>query len=74
MGDALMTIPGVPQDTGAISSFASGFALHALELATIELLAKQGFEPPVWRSGNATGGDEWNQQFMERYQGKIAFL
>lgn len=74
VGDALMTLPGVPQNTGAISSFASGFALHALELAAIELLAKEGFEPPVWRSGNATGGDEWNKQFQDRYKGKIAFI
>lgn len=74
VGDALMTMEGVPQDTGAISTFASGFALHALELTTIELLVKQGYEPPVWRSGNATGGDEWNKQFQQRYRGKIAFL
>ncbi len=74
VGDALMTLEGVPQDTGAISSFASGFALHALELATIELLVKEGIEPPVWRSGNATGGDEWNRQFHQRYRGRVAFL
>ena len=74
IGDALMTLEGVPQDTGAISSFASGFALHALELAVIEMLVKDGYEPPVWRSGNAVGGDEWNKQFQDRYKGRIAFL
>lgn len=74
VGDALMSLEGVTQNTGAISSFASGFALHALEIATIDLLSQEGIDPPIWRSGNATGGDEWNKQFQERYKGKIAFL
>ncbi|MGI6215762.1 MAG: sugar isomerase domain-containing protein [Christensenellales bacterium] len=73
-GDAIIEIQGAPQNTGAISSFANGFALHALEIATIQLLAEEGKEVPVMRSGNCTGGDEWNAQYFERFQGRIAFL
>jgi uncharacterized phosphosugar-binding protein len=74
VGDAIIEIEGAPQRTGAISSFASGFTLHALGISTIELLAKKGKEVPVLRSGNCVGGDEWNAQYFEKFQGRIPFL
>lgn len=40
----------------------------------INILVDQGINPPVWRSGNAPGGDEWNQQFLERFKHKVKAL
>ena len=34
----------------------------------------EGVNPPVWRSGNCPGGDEWNNQFLERFRGAVRCL
>ncbi|GAA5122123.1 hypothetical protein [Pseudonocardia adelaidensis] len=48
--------------------------LNCLTLATVEALAARGIEPPVWRSGNAPGGDEANGRFLERFRGRVRSL
>jgi uncharacterized phosphosugar-binding protein len=41
---------------------------------TIELLLQRGIDPPVWKSGNSPGGDEYNQKFLDKYVGVIKHL
>ena len=43
-------------------------------LRTVELLAESGAEPPVWRSGNAPGGDEANARFLARFRDRVRKL
>lgn len=74
VGDALIELPGITQRTGALSTFTNGFALQSLMITTLQLLSERGVEPPMWKSGNAPGGDEWNNQFIERFRGKIKHL
>lgn len=74
VGDALMQIDGITQPVGALSTFTNGYTMQTLMLTVIDLLAKRGIEPPIWRSGNAPGGDAWNNQFMDRFEGKIKHL
>jgi uncharacterized phosphosugar-binding protein len=74
VGDAVVCVPGMTQNIAAISTFANAFALNALVIHTVDLLVKQGIEPPVWRSGNATGGDESNARFIERFRGRVRWL
>ena len=50
------------------------FALNAVVIRTVELLAVQGIDPPVWRSGNAPGGDEANGQFLARFRDRVRWL
>lgn len=73
-GDAVMTIDGIAQKMGAMSTFANAYILNSLMMETAALLAEMGIEVPVWRSGNAPGGDEWNAQFINRFIGKIRWL
>ncbi|WHY71956.1 sugar isomerase domain-containing protein [Fictibacillus enclensis] len=56
------------------STFANSFLLNAMAAEAIGMLAKDGVTPPIWKSGNASGGDEWNGQFIERFKGKIKKL
>ena len=74
IGDAMVQIEGVEQKVGAISTFANAFLLNCLVLETIQILAGRGVIPPIWRSGNAPGGDEWNNQFLDRFKGRIRYL
>lgn len=74
VGDAVVAVPGMTQNIAAISTFANAFALNALVIHIVDLLVQQGIEPPVWRSGNATGGDAANARFIERFRGTVRWL
>jgi uncharacterized phosphosugar-binding protein len=58
----------------AVITFANAYALNALALRTIRLLAETGVEPPVWRSGNAPGGDEANARFVADFRLRVPNL
>lgn len=58
---------------------AAAYALNALVLRTVECLAESGVEPPVWRSGNAPGGDapggdEANARFLAACRSRVRKL
>ena len=36
--------------------------------------AERGIDPPIWRSGNAPGGDEANGQFIAQFKGRVKSL
>jgi len=74
VGDAVMELPGALERTGAVSTFANAFTLNWLMMRTIELLGERGVEAPIWRSGNAPGGDEANARFIERFTGRVRWL
>jgi uncharacterized phosphosugar-binding protein len=74
VGDAVVDIAGLDQRVGAISTFANSFLLNALIAETVYLLVQEGVTPPIWMSGNATGGDESNARFIERFRGRIKKL
>jgi uncharacterized phosphosugar-binding protein len=71
IGDAAVEIEGVGERLAAISTYANAFALNCLVIRTIAKLAEQGIEPPIWRSGNAPGGDEANARFLNRFIGRV---
>lgn len=73
-GDAVMELDGVEQKMGAMSTFANAFLLNCLVMETVKLLSASGQVPPIWRSGNVAGGDEWNNQFIGRFKNRIGKL
>jgi uncharacterized phosphosugar-binding protein len=74
VGDALIEMPGVSEPVAAVSTFANAFALNCLVIRTVARLASRGIEPPVWRSGNAPGGDEANARFIARFRDRVRWL
>lgn len=74
VGDAVVRMPGMTDNIAAISTFANAFALNALVIHTVALLVEQGIEPPVWRSGNAPGGDQANARFIARFRDRVRWL
>jgi uncharacterized phosphosugar-binding protein len=74
IGDALISVPGMTEKIGAVSTFANGIALNCLVIRTVAKLVEQGVEPPVWRSGNAPGGDEANARFISRFNERVRKL
>ncbi|MGK0229013.1 MAG: putative phosphosugar-binding protein [Gammaproteobacteria bacterium] len=74
IGDAIVDIPGVNENTSAVSTFTNAIALNSLMIRTIVHLRDMGEEPPIWRSGNAPGGDEANAKFLDRFRGRVRAL
>ena len=74
IGDALVSLNGMTESIAAVSTFANACALNCLVIRTVLKLRQQGIDPPVWRSGNAPGGDEANQQFIGRFKHRVRAL
>lgn len=74
IGDAIIEIPGFSQKVGALSTFANAYVMNSIVIEAINMLVKEGINPPVWRSGNAPGGDEWNNQFIANFKNKVQCL
>lgn len=74
IGDAVVSLPGMTENISAISTFANAFALNCLVIRTVAKLLDRGVEPPVWRSGNAPGGDEANARFLARFRDRVRAL
>jgi len=74
LGDAVLTMPGLAERIGSISTFANATALHLLAIRTVATLVARGIEPPIWRSRNAPGGDEANARLVDSFQERVRFL
>ena len=74
VGDAVIQIPGMGENIAAISTFANAFTLNCLVIRTVAKLVERGIEPPVWRSGNAPGGDEANSRFIASFHHRVRAL
>jgi uncharacterized phosphosugar-binding protein len=74
VGDALVEIEGMEERIAAVSTFANAFALNCLIIRTVAKLVERGIEPPIWRSGNAPGGDEANGRFIARFRDRVRWL
>jgi len=74
IGDAVVDVPGLADPIAAISTFANAFSLNCLVVRTVAALVARGVEPPVWRSGNAPGGDAANARFLDRFRHRVRAL
>jgi uncharacterized phosphosugar-binding protein len=74
VGDAVIDLDGLPERVGAVSTFANAFALNSLVLRTLEVLLARGVTPPIWRSGNAPGGDQANARFLQDFRDRVKWL
>ncbi|HHW02389.1 MAG TPA: SIS domain-containing protein [Thermoanaerobacterales bacterium] len=73
-GDAIISIDGCEQNVGPTSTFCNCFAANYLVMETCKYLVSKGYTPPVFRSGNMPGGDEYNKHLVEKYSGKAILL
>lgn len=74
VGDAVVNIPGLSTPIAPISNIIDFYIIHALEIACVDECIKRGIEPPVWKSANEPGGDEYNRKNLEKYRARIKML
>lgn len=73
-GDGLLELPGSGQVTGGASTFGSLFIAQRIVLCIENLYLADGLRPPVLSSANLPGGDQFNQELVKQYQGRIKAL
>ncbi len=61
-------------ELGPISTVSFAAILHQILFQAAQILAAQGVPPPVYKSGNAPGGDEHNKVLVAKYAGRIKHL
>ncbi len=70
-GDAVFPIEGLDTGVGPTSD-ATGIGIaQALICEVIDRLVKAGVEPPVFKSSNVDGGDEFNAELFKKYYGYL---
>lgn len=73
-GDTVISIDGFSQPITGISSTIDFYIAHRLEMECVKECVQRGITPPVWRSANIPGGDEFNASLRSRYNGRIKLL
>ena len=73
-GDGVFTVPGTNQVTGGASTFGSLFIAQRIVLKIENLYLKNGEIPPILRSANIPGGDEFNARAVALYRTRIPAL
>lgn len=73
-GDAALSYKKVPVSFGPTSTVVGAVILNAIFAEAIKIMADNGFEPPVFLSGNIDGSDEHNNKWVKKYRGRIPLL
>jgi len=74
VGDAVVEVPGFASPIAPISNMVDFYIAHLLEIETVRQCVERGIEPPVWRSANAPGGDEFNAGYLKKYKPRVKSL
>ena len=68
-GDAAFYVDGFDTPIGPTSDFTGTAIAQALIISVIENLVGSGIEPPVFKSSNVDGADEYNDNLFDKYYG-----
>lgn len=71
-GDAIVEVKGLGQRVGASSTLAGALLINMLMLRVTEELLGLGVTPPILKSQNLEGADEFNRKILEKYKGRLA--
>ena len=74
LGDASLTVPGVPEKVAPTSTAAGAAILNAVVAQAVALIAESGAVPPVFISANLDGGDEHNKRMLAQYKSHIFYM
>ena len=69
VGDAGFAVEGLPYPIGPTSSAVGIAIVQALVCTAVEQMVAAGFEPPIFKSSNADGGDAHNEAIFRQYYG-----
>ena len=72
--DSSMLLEGMNQKIAPTSSVVGCTIVNMLVVRIVEYLLEMGIEPPVFRSANVDGGEEFNEMLFEKYKDQIHYM
>ena len=60
--------------TGSVSSIVSLYIVQKLAINITNTFVENGEDPPIFKSANVAGGDEYNEKLLKKYKGRIRCL
>lgn len=73
-GDADFLIDGYDVPVGPTSTQVDAYIAHRMVIEAVAAMVEKGQEPPIFRSANLPGGDEFNARLIERYSPRVKDL
>ena len=73
-GETLLALDNYAQKVGGTCNVLACYCINWLVMEAIDLCLKHGVEPPVWKSANTIGGDEHNQQYLQKFTPRVKAL
>ena len=74
IGDAAVSIEGLPEKTGPTSTAVGAALINAITVDAINMMIEDGVVPPVLMSANLDGGDEHNAKIFAEYKDNIFYM
>ena len=74
LGDACISMENTPQKIASTSTVSGAFIANSIVIKVCEILVEKGIEPPVLRSGNLDGAEEFNYALFEKHKDVIHYL
>ena len=74
VGDAAITLEGLPEKIGPTSTTVGAALVNALVIETVGGMIADGIFPPVFLSANLDGGDAHNKKIFEEYKDNIFYM
>ena len=74
LGDACLTLPGLPQAMAPTSTVLDATLVNLVMAGTAEKLVEKGITPPVFASANTDEGDRANKAVIAEYRKRIRIL
>ncbi|WP_218923253.1 SIS domain-containing protein [Bacillus sp. AFS017336] len=68
-GDAAFYVEEAKTGMGATSTIAGAFVAQTMSIMLAKKYHQAGLVPPVFKSSNVDGGDEWNKELFAKYYG-----
>jgi uncharacterized phosphosugar-binding protein len=73
-GDADFYVQGYDVALAPTSTIVDAYIAHRMVIEAVAEMKKRGLEPPIFRSANLPGGDEFNAKLLERYRNRVKDL
>jgi uncharacterized phosphosugar-binding protein len=73
-GDAAFKVEGFNVALAPTSTMVDAYIAHRMVIEAVAEMLRRGLQPPVFRSANLPGGDEFNRAIIERYRARVKDL
>ena len=73
-GDADYFVEGYDVAVAPTSTIVDAYIAHRMVIEAVAEIKRRGLEPPIFRSANLPGGDEFNAKLLERYKMRVKDL